>query len=595
MIVFGDGKSIPNRKIEEISTELSWEGAAEKEIESGAFSGSVLYDKRLPYSEDDFIYDDPENGIIVLMDGVVYNHEEISRLINGSPGPLRHPQLVSQAFLKWGPEFVSRLNGDFAICIYQKKNNRVYFFRDHLGIRPLAVSESDSAFYFASDGRALGKVLYRDEKVDHDYLYNQFLFAAYDYTKLPHKHVNLLKFGHWLQVDSQGSELIRYWEPEKIKKDDTLDQDRVLDDLDLLVRDAVKIRSDKRFTAGAHVSGGIDSGIVAALARKEYSEQETFFGYPWTPLHAPRKIIEKIEFDERKLIESLCSLNNITPCYTDYSVEDYLVNCRRFYTGLIMEKNIQETAKANRTNLIFSGWGGDDFISMGHRGIDADLIREFDWAYFFKKYSLLRPKQFLSALLFGAIFPTARRQYVKYKFEPEIYPYIKDGGGSNLIPQKERDPHHSRRKVHLFLIEKGHISRRTMDWHLYGKTNGIEYRYPLLDKRIVEYMLKVPSRCLVGGEHYRIILRKIGKELLPENVLKNKSKSDPVNDSFRTYCTKQLIQQIINEFNEIRKIPDLDFIDFDLLEKDLHKKTVQESDILFSLQRAQTIIKKYNS
>jgi hypothetical protein len=61
-------------------TELGWEGSAIKQIESGGFNGSILYDKRLPYTEDDFIFDDPENGIIVLMDGVVYNHEEISRL-----------------------------------------------------------------------------------------------------------------------------------------------------------------------------------------------------------------------------------------------------------------------------------------------------------------------------------------------------------------------------------------------------------------------------------------------------------------------------------------------------------------------------------
>jgi hypothetical protein len=58
--------------------------------------------------------------------------------------------------------------------------------------------------------------------------------------------------------------------------------------------------------------------------------------------------------------------------------------------------------------------------------------------------------------------------------------------------------------------------------------------------------------------------------------LKNKSKSDPVNDTFHTYCGKQLIQQIIMEFDDIRKIPDLDFIDFDLLEKDLHKKIIAE-------------------
>ena len=57
----------------------------------------------------------------------------------------------------------------------------------------------------------------------------------------------------------------------------------MLADLGELVKDAVRIRCDSRFIAGAHVSGGLDSGIVSAMAREQYRHQELFYGFSWSP------------------------------------------------------------------------------------------------------------------------------------------------------------------------------------------------------------------------------------------------------------------------------------------------------------------------
>ena len=52
----------------------------------------------------------------------------------------------------------------------------------------------------------------------------------------------------------------------------------------------------------------------------------------------------------------------------------------------------------------------------------------------------------------------------------------------------------SRREMHLRLLYDGHLSERTEDWTINGVRSGIEYRYPLLDKRIIEFIMKVPSK-----------------------------------------------------------------------------------------------------
>ncbi len=95
-------------------------------------------------------------------------------------------------------------------------------------------------------------------------------------------------------------ELIRYWKPEKIKTDKRLSYNRMLSDLTSILNDSVLIRCDPRFKAGAHVSSGIDSGIVSAMARKVYHQQDRFYGFSWSPADYSAK---DAKFDERELVK----------------------------------------------------------------------------------------------------------------------------------------------------------------------------------------------------------------------------------------------------------------------------------------------------
>jgi asparagine synthase (glutamine-hydrolysing) len=268
---------------------------------------------------------------------------------------------------------------------------------------------------------------------------------------------------------------------------------------------------------------------------------------------------------------------------------------------MIFEHKTVLAAKERRVNLLFSGWGGDEFISIGNRGVDADLIRQFDWTYFLKKYPIQKPRNLLRALIYSVFFPSIRRTYSKYKTESTIYPYIKKWIGSNLIPKKERFKYNSRRRVHLQLLEMGHLGARTADWYVHGQRNAMAYRYPLLDKRIIEYMLALPSRCLVGNIHYRILLREIGKEVLPEEVLKNTSKDDPIKSKQFYKIANGVKNQLIAEFDDFKNNPDLAFVDFELLEHNLptilknikDQKEEDGADIFYGLKSVHEFTKGY--
>ena len=106
------------------------------------------------------------------------------------------------------------------------------------------------------------------------------------------------------------------------------------------------------------------------------------------------------------------------------------------------------------------------------------------------------------------------------------------------------------------------------------------YRYPLLDVRLIEYMLKVPSRLLVDRQYTRIIARQLGEGLLPDSVRWQKSKNDPARFALIEQQTKERGLLFIGEVADFKANPNLYFIDFDQLEQVIrdYKAGVQHKD-----------------
>lgn len=575
---------------------ISWDGCAIHEFKWKEFAGTILQDKRLPFAAENFFYIDEGNEILVFLDGFIYNSDDLAFTGSGRNQPESVPGLLCSAYREVGDKFIESLNGDFAIIIYDRLKNRKLFYRDHLGIRPLAVSDTGSSIYFSTDSLGLSKALLNEKKADQDYMLNIFLEEGQNYLLLPNTDVKQVAPGHYMVCNDNGLAQKKYWYPEDIKTNRRITLSQACIDLENLTTDAVRIRSDKKLKASAHISGGLDSGVVAAIARGEYKHQKEFFGFSWTPDLSSDAVINH---DERDLVRSICLRHNIEPVYSNFTVQDYyeFASNWRYSRELVFEKKVIETTRNNGVQLIFSGWGGDEFISEGGRGIDRDLVCGMNWACFLGKYPLKNPRRLLSALLFNVLFPSARRDYLKFKTDPSVAKYIMPLRGNNKIPRDKRFKYNSRRGVHIQLLRKYHLSARCEDWYIHGQLNGVEYRYPLLDRRIVEYMLQVPSKCLAGEGRNRIIMRHIARELLPGQVLNHTSKDDEVKSWFLNKTVNEATGKLIDEVKEFKNNPDLYFIDFKLLDGvindtgKLHKHESEIQSLLFYLKRAHEFTK----
>ena len=239
--------------------------------------------------------------------------------------------------------------------------------------------------------------------------------------------------------------------------------------------------------------------------------------------------------------------------------------------GFFSEDSTSEQAVSTNTNLILSGWGGDEFISTGDRGIELDLLRGLKFRLFLKRNPFKRPVKLLRYLFSFVIFPAIGildREIVK-SFNDDARYLKKSYKKSDKKALADFYFHKSRYQLHLNMLKFYHLQDRCENWTIMGFRKGIEYRYPLLDKRIIEYILKVPSELLCRTDNYRPVLREIGKGILPEEVRLNSDKSDPVYWAFMDDIFKSSAITFMEEVSMWKTNNDLYFVDFTLLEQDI--------------------------
>jgi asparagine synthase (glutamine-hydrolysing) len=568
-------------------------------VEQSDFKGGYYLHPRLPYKAEDIYYYNDANDILVLLAGSLYNKTELLDLYNIA-SQVPDSELIATLFLDEGPGFVKKLNGDFALFIGRHGKKQAWLFRDHIGIRPLAWAIDRKTLFFSSDITGLCRAFSDGQTISGDYLMRYFKYI--DNRLTPNEKVKKLLPGSLLHFSENGIKLTRYWEPEKIKKDWRLTHYRMLSDLRFIVQDAVRIRCDQRFAAGAHASSGLDSGIVSALARREYKHQDNFYGFSWSPADF---VASEVKYDEREIVIKSCGKNNIKPLFSDMKRTDFqqLVSCFYDNQGYFSEDRTAEQAVEVKTNLIFSGWGGDEFISSGDRGIEQDLLFGLKLRAFFRRNPIKHPKVFVRNQLLYILYPALGildRGTAK-SFRDDAHYIKKPFKSSDRNALRNFYFHTSRHHHHLRLLRFYHLQERCESWSINGFRRGVEYRYPLLDRRIIEYMLRVPSELLCKTDHFRPLLREISEDILPDEVRWNKYKNDPVYWAYMADMFKEAAILFMKEVNEWKVNPDLHFVDFDLLSYDiakyLEKPEMVETKILFRalvyIKAIHEFVKKY--
>jgi asparagine synthase (glutamine-hydrolysing) len=220
---------------------------------------------------------------VVIFNGEIYNHADLRRELGSEARGLSFrghsdTEIMLAAIERWGMEqAVRRFVGMFAFAVWDRCERLLYLGRDRIGEKPLYYGWTGDTFLFGSELKALRSHPAFRAEIDRDALGS---YTRHGYVPAPHsiyKDVYKLIPGTLLTIEGGARTLplpIPYWSPTEIAESGaanplTLDERAATDELERLLRQAVRQQMVADVPLGAFLSGGIDSSTVVALMQAE--------------------------------------------------------------------------------------------------------------------------------------------------------------------------------------------------------------------------------------------------------------------------------------------------------------------------------------
>lgn len=484
------------------------------------------------------VFEASPDGLLVLGDVRIDNRAELSSRIDLSASS-GHEEVVLAAFRKWGQRCAEYLCGDFAFVIWNIQSKELFVCRDHLGVKPFFYCQKDGFFVFASDPAgvsahpaistnisdvAVARYLGEGE------LYDERLTFYYDIQKLPPATT--------MRVMQGQAREARYWNPKQVARLELGSEKEYRDHLDALLNRVISDRLPESGEVGCHLSGGLDSSAIAArTAEQLHVRSQKLVAWSW--MRPPATDVERNNPEWRYSLE-VAERFEIDLRFTDLTVEEF----RKILLSDLLLTNdtvdlwyefvVREQARQSNIRVLLSGWGGDQFITNHgeERHLETFLAGDFvstlnDLRHASRRYktrwlALLRllHQRILSPLyrqLSQTVLPQLRPQQLDRCFLNFTHPTFKSWA---LTQRKPLAAYLGRslRESQLQHVQRGAMRNRVESWAVSGARVGIEYRYPLLDRRLVEFALGLPSKFYHANGFGRYLFRRCHQSLLPTGV-----------------------------------------------------------------------------
>ena len=212
---------------------------------------------------------------VIVYNGEVYNFQEIALQLDVALKTTSDTEVILEAFVKWGPDFVHRLNGMFAIAIYDIQEKELHLFRDRMGVKPVFFYQDAQGFAFASELKALTKMAFLKGKLTlNKEAISQFLYVGYiPRPNTIYNQIRKMESGAYIVFGKNKFEQKPYWRLEdQVKPELITDFKEAKSQLKELILSSVKYRMISDVPFGTFLSGGIDSSLVTAAAQANSSK-----------------------------------------------------------------------------------------------------------------------------------------------------------------------------------------------------------------------------------------------------------------------------------------------------------------------------------
>lgn len=479
----------------------------------------------------------------VVYNGEIYNFRQLRAELEQRGHVFKtntDTEIIVHAYEEYGEACVRHFNGMFALAVWDAPNRRLFLARDRVGIKPLYYWVNGNKIVFGSELKALVQHPDVPRRVDPAAL---DLFLSLEYIPAPrtiYAGISKLLPGHTLVFEPGKLKLSQYWDVPY--NPITADEEACTEALAELIQDAVRIRLVSDVPLGAFLSGGIDSSTVVAYMSQFSSEPvQTFsIGFEddtYNELPYAEAVARRFETDHhfQVLNPNIADLAESLVRHQDEPFADTSI-----FPTYLVSKLARDSVK-----VVLSGDGGDELFAGYDTYLAERLYRYYGWLP-----SLLR-QQMLPSLA-NRIPPQPAKKGIVNKFKRMVeggaldpalqharWMIFLDNEEKRLLYQPELratlDGKFTEALLAGYFDQSARFDRLAQQQYVDIKTYladdiltkvdrmsmavSLEARVPLLDYRIVEFAMNLPSHMKLNGARTKVILRRAAQSLVPEMVL----------------------------------------------------------------------------
>lgn len=439
-----------------------------------------------------------DHRYVLSYNGEIYNFREIRTELQAAGYQFRSEtdsEVLLNAHSQWGEKCVDHFNGMFAFAIWDRKEKQLFLARDRYGIKPLYYAEKNGVFAFGSECKAILDHPAFDARMDKRALLEYFTFQNLFTDRTLFEQIKLLPAGHILRVSSPERKIRRteYWdfnfqEPETCK-----DDREYTEELERLFKQAVSRQLVSDVEVGCYLSGGMDSGSIAAVASQQIENLKTFTcGFD---LHSASGM--EMGFDERGKSEFL-SWKFGTEHYEMVLKAGDMERCLPKFAWHLEEPRVGQSypnyyvaGLASRfVKVTLSGAGGDELFAgypwRYYRAVVNDDFEHYIDKYYDYWQRLIPNKQIQE--VFAPIWGDVKDVWTRDVFR-DVFTHHAD-----QLTRPEDYVNHS-----LYFEAKTFLHGLLVVEDKLSMAHGLETRVPFLDNDLVDFAMKVPVRLKLGN------------------------------------------------------------------------------------------------
>lgn len=480
--------------------------------------------------------------------GEIYNMPQLKQELIGEGvafSSTSDTEVILAGYMRYGIDFVTRLNGIFAFAIWDERIRKLYLCRDRLGVKPLFYTMLEDTLIFSSELKGLFAYPGCLPKADRETFCEIFgLGPAKSYGKGVFRDINEVLPGCFLEFDSHGLTEHCYWRLES--RPHTQSYEETIEHTHELIVDAVRMQMLSDVPISTFLSGGVDSSLVTAICAKELQKQGKqldTYSFDFKDNHLYFKANSFQPSEDRPWVDAMAAYAGTNHHYLECCNSELIT----YLFDAVDARDLPCMADVESSMLYFCRQ-----VAPHHKvtltGECADEI--------FGGYPWFHKQECFDCHGFPWSMDLTRRTFLleddveKDLRLPEYVTAAYEKTLSETPVLSEEVPVEKRRREIAFLNLKWFMVTLLDRCDRTSMYSGLEARVPFADHRIVEYVWNVPWEMKCKDGMVKGLLRAAGENLLPNEVLYRKKSPYPKTyDPAYEARLKEMITEVVYDTN----------------------------------------------